>query len=235
MFLAVQTGNRLLDGLEAVELEALAPRLGRVKLKLHDVICVPGERFTDVYFPVNGVLSTTIVTDEGDEVEIATVGLEGFDPVVVLLGADRSAYRTVCQVAGESYRLPVDVFMESLQRFASLRTRSHRFAQAFLQFMSQSIACNRLHPLIERAARWLLITHDRVRGDDVRLTQEYLAVMLGVRRPAVNVAARTLQEAGVIRYRRGSISVLDREGLEAASCECYATVKAAYERLLALP
>jgi CRP-like cAMP-binding protein len=229
------TGNRILDALSDDVFAETSQRLELVRLKVHDVIFVPGERFSDVYFPTSCVLSTTIVTDEGDEVEIATVGLEGFDPVAILLGGDRSPYRTVCQVPGEAYRMPLDAFLGAVERHDALRSQARRFAQGFLQFMSQSIACNRLHPLIERCARWLLMTHDRVRGDELRLTQEYLAVMLGVRRPAVNVAARTLQNAGLIRYSRGAITVLDREGLESASCECYAAVTSAYEALLAAP
>ncbi len=229
------SGNRILDAVVVREFRELEPFLEHVNLKVHDVLFVPDERFVDVYFPTSCVLSTTIVTDEGDEVEIATVGLEGFDPVALLVGSERSPYRTVCQVPGEAFRMPLDTFVDALERHGSLRSQARRFAQGFLQFMSQSIACNRLHPLIERCARWLLMTHDRVRGDELRLTQEYLAVMLGVRRPAVNVAARTLQNAGLIAYRRGAITVLDREGLESASCECYAAVTAAYEAVLAAP
>jgi CRP-like cAMP-binding protein len=225
-------GNRILDALPDADAESFRSRVARVDLSLHDVVYAPGKRYADVHFPITCVLSTTVVTSDGDEVEVATIGLEGFDPVAVLVGTEESPYRTVCQVPGASYRMPLDAFLACLDEFPALRTRARAFGQGFLQFTSQSIACNRLHPLLERCARWLLMTHDRVPGDEFALTQEYLAVMLGVHRPAVNVAARTLAAAGLIAYRRGSITVLDREGLESASCECYAVVAEAYARLL---
>ena len=229
----MSTGNRILDALEGGEVSAFRAGLSLVEMKVHDVTAMPDRRFGDVYFPVSCVLSTTIVTDDGDEVEIATIGFEGFDPMSTLLGQRESPYRTVAQVPGSAYRMPLDTFLDWIERSPSLREVSRNFAQAFLQFLSQSIACNRLHPLAERCARWLLMTHDRVRGQEIRLTQEYLAVMLGVRRPAVTIAAQTLAHAGLITYRRGTIRVVDREGLENASCECYAAIRAAYDRAFA--
>jgi CRP-like cAMP-binding protein len=226
----VRTGNRLLDACSDDEFAALSSKLVPLALELDDVVRVPGEPYAHAYFPVNCVLSSTIVMNDGNEVEIATVGSEGFDPMALLIGGERSAHRTVCQISGDAYRLPRETFEDAVERFPGLRDRARRFAKGFLDFMGQSIACNRLHPLLERCARWLLMAHDRVEGDLLSLTQEYLAVMLGVRRPAVNVAARTLAAAGLITYRRGAITILDREGLEAAACECYATVRAGYER-----
>ncbi len=232
---AVSNLNAILDALGVETRDALLARLERVSLRIGDVIDQPDERFTYAYLPIDCVLSATVVMGDGDEVEIATIGYEGFHPMSVLLGATHSLIRTVCQVPGESYRMPIDDFVSALRQHAPLRRQAELFGQGAVLFMSQSIACNRRHPLIERCARWLLMTYDRVRGSDFRLTQEYLAVMLGVRRPAVSLAAQTLQNAGLIAYRRGSIKVLDRDGLEAASCECYRIVADALQKLVGAP
>jgi hypothetical protein len=232
---AVSNLNAILDALSSDVRDALLARLERVSLRIGDVLEQPDERFAYAYLPIDCVLSATVVMGDGDEVEIATIGYEGFHPMSVLLGATHSLVRTVCQVPGESYRMPIDDFLRALESYPTFRSQAQRFGQGAIVFMSQSIACNRRHPLIERCARWLLMTHDRVRGNDFRLTQEYLAVMLGVRRPAVSLAAQTLQNAGLIAYRRGSIKVLDREGLEAVSCECYRVVADAFQKLVGAP
>ncbi len=232
---AVANLNAILDALSVETRDALLARLERVSLRIGDVIDQPDERFTYAYLPIDCVLSATVVMGDGDEVEIATIGYEGFHPMSVLLGATHSLIRTVCQVPGESYRMPIEDFTRALRQHPTFRAQAELFGQGAIVFMSQSIACNRRHPLIERCARWLLMTHDRVRGADFRLTQEYLAVMLGVRRPAVSLAAQTLQNAGLIAYRRGSIRVLDRAGLEAISCECYRVVADAFQRLVGEP
>jgi hypothetical protein len=227
--------NAILDALAVETRDALLAGSERVSLRIGDVIDRPDERFTYAFLPIDCVLSATVVMGDGDEVEIATIGYEGFHPMSVLLGATHSLIRTVCQVPGESYRVPIDDFNRALENYEAFRSQARLFGQGAIVFMSQSIACNRRHPLIERCARWLLMTHDRVRGNDFRLTQEYLAVMLGVRRPAVSLAAQTLQNAGLIAYRRGSIKVLDREGLEAVSCECYRVVADAFQKLVGAP
>ena len=227
--------NAILYALSVETRDALLARLERVSLRIGDVIEQPDERFGYAYLPIDCVLSATVVMGDGDEVEIATIGYEGFHPMSVLLGATHSLIRTVCQVPGESYRMPIDDFTQALRQYPTFRAQADLFGQGAIVFMSQSIACNRRHPLLERCARWLLMTHDRVRGADFRLTQEYLAVMLGVRRPAVSLAAQTLQNAGLIAYRRGSIRVLDRAGLEAVSCECYRVVADAFQRLVGEP
>ena len=221
-----------MDALDDDARSWLSPLLEAVTLSLHDVIAPAETTLRTVYFPTTCVLSTTAVMHSGDEVEVATIGHEGFFPIGILLGAATCENRTVCQAGGDGLRLDAASFREAFDRFPKLRIRTQRFAQGQLTLMSQSIACNRLHPLLERCARWLLVMDDRVRGDEFRITQEYLAIMLGVRRPAVSVAAQTLQHAGLISYRRGTMKVLDRAGLEASSCECYRVVARTYQRLL---
>jgi CRP-like cAMP-binding protein len=220
----MRVGNRILDALDGPELESFMRLLTPVRLERRDVIGAPGERLADVYFPRGCVLSSTLATSAGVEVEVAAVGSEGFYPMTALAGTEPGVHRTVCQVAGAAYRIPAEDFVARVGSQGPLLLAAQRFAQSCLHLMSQSVACNRLHPLVERSARWLLALHDRVPGDELRITREYFSVMLGVRFPAGDVAARALRDAGLIAYGRSAITVLDRSGLEAASCECYAAL-----------
>jgi hypothetical protein len=226
------TGNVILDELQGSDRESFLALLEKIELNVRDVVAPAESLLETVIFPMTCVLSTTSIMQSGDEVEVAGIGYEGFFPLGILLGAKTCENQTVCQVAGEAMRIGAAEFRSAFDRFPSLRTLTQRFAQGALTLMSQSIACNRLHPLLERCARWLLVMDDRVRGEEFRITQEYLAIMLGVRRPAVSVAAQTLQHAGLISYRRGTMKVVDRAGLEASSCECHRVVARTYERLL---
>jgi len=142
-------------------------------------------------------------------------------PLSILLGSASAPSQTVCQIFGTAKCLPLNVFQTSVSNGDALHSLTQRYARSSVALMGQSVACNRLHTLTERCARWLLLTHDRVISDQFTLTQEFLATMLGVHRPAVSIAAGALQQAGFIRYRRGHVSIIDREGLESASCECY--------------
>jgi CRP-like cAMP-binding protein len=228
--------NRLLDALAARAPEDaawLAPLLEPTSLALGSVLAAPGEEFSHAYFPQSVVLSVIARMVNGGATEVGTVGNEGMVDVAVFLGGAPSVHETIVQLAGDAWRVPAAPFAEGVAARPALRRLLDRYTLAYLAQVAQTAACNRLHHLEARCARWLLMTHDRVgRVTTVALTQEYLAVMLGVRRAGVSVAAGALQDAGLIRYRRGGIRVLDREGLEAAACECYGIVHRQFDRLL---
>ena len=216
------TGNRVLDAMPKAEFSALLPHLRDVTLESGEVLHNPGETISHIYFPSSCALSVILWMRDGSGVEIATIGCEGLSgSVAIMLGSLKAPSQTLCQVPGTAKSLPLNVFKSAIRNGSKLHTLTQKYAQASVTLMGQSIACNRLHTLTERCARWLLLTHDRVRGDDFSLTQEFLAMMLGVHRPAVSLAAGALQQAGFIRYRRGQVTIVDREGLESASCECY--------------
>ncbi|MBN9388869.1 MAG: Crp/Fnr family transcriptional regulator [Chloroflexi bacterium] len=209
------------------------------ELELHDcearhVFYELGAPIEYVYFPQNCVASILTVMQDGTAIEATTVGKEGLVGLPVFLGDDRSFQRAVCQVPGQVWRMEVNTFKELLGESAALKYELGRYTQALFFMVAQSSACNRLHTIEERCARWLLLTHDRVDQDQFHLTQDYLASMLGVRRASVNEAAGSLQKAGYIRYRRGVITVLDRPGLEAAACECYRVITDEFTRLVGL-
>jgi hypothetical protein len=171
------------------------------------------------------------VLENGDLVEIATIGNEGMADLSVFLGLKTSSSRLLCQVPGDTLRMKTEVFLDLVARQPSLRLALGSYMVSMFIQVSQSAACNRLHPVEQRCARWILMTHDRVDSDTFPLTQDFLASMLGVRRPSVSVAAATLQNAGLINYSRGRLTVLDRAGLEAATCECYAIVREQFDRM----
>ncbi|HEY3674515.1 MAG TPA: Crp/Fnr family transcriptional regulator [Candidatus Tumulicola sp.] len=185
-----------------------------------------------VYFPTTCVLSAVTIMLDGTSVEIGTIGHEGFGAVQTALHIRRIPGEMICQVAGESYVMDADSFEAAVETMPGLRMAAFRYLQSLLNLMSQSIACNRLHGLLERCARWLLMTRDRAGSDSFYLTQEFLAYMLGVRRSGVSIAAGSLAQAGFIRYRRGHIIIIDGPGLESASCECYRVVRDRTERLM---
>ena len=225
--------NRLLAALALDDYDWLLLQLTPVRLRLRDVLVEPEQPIAHVYFVREGVGSMLAVEQEGGEVEVGTIGREGFVGLPVLLGAETSSYRGIVQVEGEAWRLSADAFRRALDERPEVRRRCLRYAQYFADQMAQSVACNRLHTLEERCARWLLMTHDRVHGDVFELTHEFLATMLGVRRAGVTVAMGTLQNAGLVTYSRGRVSILDRAALEASACGCYAITRTSYDRLLA--
>jgi CRP-like cAMP-binding protein len=187
-------------------------------------------RLDYVYFPVSGVMSSVLVMTDGRTMEVGATGREGMVGLTAVLGADRSPEEVFCQVPGTCRRMPAAHFAAEVARAGRLLALVHSYARSALRFAAQSSACNGLHSVPQRCAKWLLLTRDRAEADRFDLTHEYLAMMVGAHRPSVTLAAGDLQRAGVIRYRRGWVEVLDGGRLEAASCECYRATEAASAR-----
>jgi CRP-like cAMP-binding protein len=224
--------NALLARLARSELEKISPDLEPVEMPFKKVVCEPGEAIRHVYFMTKGVLSMVNEPNPGEVVEFATIGREGMFGVPVLLGTTSIPSRAVVQVPGEALRMSVANFRRGIERSSDLNKLLLRYTMALLNQIAQITSCNRLHEVQERCARWLLQTHDRLESDSFPLTHEFLAQMLGVHRPTVTVAAGMLQKAGLIDYTRGVLRVVDRKGLEQASCTCYRLINGEYERLL---
>lgn len=229
--------NQILASLPPGDLARLEPHLDRVKLGVRDLLFDVNQVIDFVYFPESCVASIIGVMADGSAVETATVGDEGMIGLPIFHGTDRTSTQAFCQVPGTAQRLPADVFREELQRSPQLTLMLHRYSMALFTLVAQSSACNRLHSMPQRCARWLLHTHDRVgahRGvHQFPLTQQFLSQMLGVRRATVSEAMSKLQEGGSVTYERGVIQVADRQRLESKACECYGIVKSEFERLLA--
>ncbi|CAN5906526.1 Crp/Fnr family transcriptional regulator [soil metagenome] len=230
---APRTGNRLLNALAPADFAQLRPHLERGQVDIYHMLAQQGGSFEHVHFPESCVISLVSRMANGSGVEAGTIGNEGMAGLPAYLGGESSESDTFCQVAGVSLRVPVQVILDAAAERPEIRRLFNRYVVAYLSLVSQSVACNRLHDIEQRCARWLLMTHDRV-GDveSFPLKHEFLALMLGVRRAGVTTAAGVLQERGLIRYRRGIIRVVDRTGLEAAACECYGMVRARFDRLL---
>lgn len=224
--------NRLLAALPTEEYQRLLPKLETVPLNFKQILYDINEPIEYVYFPNNAVASLLTIMENGDAVEVGTVGNEGMVGLPVFLGADRIPGQAFAQVPGDGMRMRADVFKREVVQGTPLFNLLQRYTQALFNQISQSAACNRLHSIEERLCRWLLMTHDRVGEDYFPLTHEFLGQMLGVRRAGVSVAAAILQKAGYIRYSRGKITILDRAGMEDSACECYRIVKAEFDRLL---
>jgi CRP-like cAMP-binding protein len=214
------TDNALLARLSKDEFVQICMELEHVRLEVPQVLYEPGEPIDFVYFPTSGCVSLVHATPAGT-VEVGTIGFEGMVGLPLLLHGTSAPTRALVQVEGDAYRIPAAAFLRIVAMSDSTYRILLRFALAFFNQVGQSVACNRLHSLEERCARWLLITHDRVEGDQFNLTQEFLSFMLGVHRPAVTLAAGVLQKAGYIHYSRGKITITDRVGLESAACSCY--------------
>jgi CRP-like cAMP-binding protein len=224
--------NRILARLSSADRRRVTNHLTSLDAVPRDSLYEPNKPFRYVYFPETAVASILTVLEDGTEGEVATIGNEGMVGLPVFLGAKRSPERSFWQVPGKAYRLPVKVFKKETNRNGTWNGNIKLYTQAFFTQMAQSVTCNRLHSMAKRCARWLLMTHDRVPGDEFELTQQFLAQMLGVRRTGVSEVAGTLQRGGLITYRRGHITILNRKGLEKASCECYRVVRREFERLL---
>lgn len=223
--------NRLLAALPPDEYGALARQLEIVEVAALEPLAAPGEPLAQAYFPLGGVLSIVATDAAGGMVEVGTIGREGMAGLPAVLGLPGDPFVTMGQIPGWHARLPMRALLAAAGAGTALHGLLLRYAQAFAVLSGQSAACNRLHPVEERCARWLLMTHDRVGRDAFPLTQEILGQMLGVRRPSVTVAAGMLGRAGLIRYHRGVITVLDRQGLEGAARECYRVIADAFARL----
>jgi CRP-like cAMP-binding protein len=224
--------NHLLAALPASEFERLAPHLEPVELLLGDVLYESGGQLQHVYFPTTAILSLHYVMENGSSSEIAGVGNEGVLGISLFMGGNTTPSRAVVQTGGLGYRLKVQLMMEEFKRAGPMQQLMLRYTQALITQMSQTAACNRHHSLVQQLCRWLLLTLDRMPTNELIMTQELVASMLGVRREGVTEAAGKLQQAGVISYRRGHITVLDRAGLESQVCECYEVVKKEFARLL---
>jgi CRP-like cAMP-binding protein len=226
-------GNRLLDALPPEEYQQLLGDSTAATFRLKDVLLTPGKAIDTVYFPQGAVISLLTTMDDGSSIEIATIGNEGFVGVPVFLGAQAMGARDFyqVQVPGQMVVMSARAFMVAARR-DPLRGLVQRYAQALFTQVTQQVACNGLHSVEERCSRWMLLTHDRVGSNDFPLTQEFLAQMLGVRRASVTVAAGALQHAGFIHYQRGRVTIINREGLEDASCECYRIMRSEFDRLL---
>jgi CRP-like cAMP-binding protein len=222
--------NLLLDALPARDFEQIRSRLEPVSLRLAETIYEADSPIGHVYFPQSGMVSMVSTMPEGT-VEVGTVGHEGMTGIAVVLHADSMPTRAFVQVEGTGLRMTSDDLRASMRESPALERILARYALALFDQAAQSAACNRLHSLEERCARWLLMTHDRLRGDVLPLKQTFLAEMLGVHRPAVTVAAGTLQRAGLISYSRGKVRILDRAALENASCGCYEITRRSFEHL----
>lgn len=231
-----RTGNLLLDALPTPDLARLVDEAPARTLKVGDVVQEADTPIESVHFPINGVLSVVTTLEGGTrQIEAATIGREGVSNVHVVVGSRRSGgQRTVSQVEVAAYVVPVDRIVEEMARDGKLCALLHGYVQALWAQAAHCAACNALHDVTRRCCRWLLQTHDRVRADSFFLTQEYLAAMLGVERSTVSVAAGELQRRGLIAYSRGRIRILDREGLETATCECYERMRSEYSRLVPL-
>jgi CRP-like cAMP-binding protein len=224
--------NRLLACLPPEDFERIRPHLTTVPVKTRHVFHRRGDQLREVYFPNGGVASVTATMLDGNMVEVATIGDEGMVGVGAFFGADRSAGESMMQVPDtDAEMMPVAAFVAEIDRRGALHDCVSRYSHALMSLMMQSTACMALHPLQDRCCRWLLMTHDRVRRDEFELSHEFLATMLGSSRPTVSLVAGTLQQAGLIRYRHGHMTIVDREALEAAACECYATVRSTFEQL----
>ena len=224
--------NQLLASLPDAEWLRWKPQLERVKLELGQVLYEAGGLQSHVYFPTTAIVSLLYVLENGASAEIAVVGREGLVGVSLFMGGQSTTNRAVVQSAGEGYRLRASGMQTEFNRAGPVLHLLLRYTQALITQMSQTAVCNRHHSLDQQLCRWLLLSLDRLDGNDLVMTQELISNMLGVRREGVTEAALSLQRAGLIDYARGRIKVLNRAGLEQRSCECYAVVKAEYDRLL---
>jgi CRP-like cAMP-binding protein len=226
--------NRILAALPALEREQLFEVVRTVTLPVKTVLFEPGAAVDAVHFPTDGVISLVTPLQDGAIVEVATIGNEGIVGVP-LVPTGGLAVRAISQVAGHSLRMDATTFLEWGDRSRSFQTLVEAYTQALFGQISQAAACNRLHSSEERLSRWLLMSHDRVGADEFMITQEFLGQMLAARRSTVSVSAGILQRAGLIRYVRGHVTIVDRHGLEAVACECYAVIKAELERVVRPP
>jgi CRP-like cAMP-binding protein len=227
--------NRLLAALAPAEARRLRPYLDPVTMELGHVIYESGRRTDHVYFPTTSIVSLLYVLEDGASAEIAVVGRDGMVGISLFMGGETTPSRAVVQSAGEALMLPAGVLKAEFDRGGALQHLLLRYTQALITQMAQTAVCNRHHSVDQQLCRWLLLSLDRLPSDELIMTQELIANMLGVRREGVTAAAVKLQDAGVINYRRGHITVLDRPKLESLSCECYGVVRRECERLSLYP
>lgn len=224
--------NHLLDALPGTDYQRIAPHLELVPMGLGEVIYESGSSMRHVYFPTTSIVSLLYVMENGASAEIAVVGNEGILGISLFMGGETTPSRAVVQSAGHGYRLKAGLIKAEFARFGPTMHLLLRYTQALITQMAQTAVCNRHHSVDQQLCRWLLLSLDRLSSNELVMTQELIANMLGVRREGVTEAAGMLQKAGLIRYQRGRITVIDRPGLEARTCECYQVVKNEFDRLL---
>lgn len=225
--------NRLLNNLPAATQRRLRRSLREVTLSQRDSLHEPGKLSRYVYFPETAIVALLTVSRDGTQTEVASIGCEGMVGLTTFLGAKKSMRRAICQMPGTAWRLGTTELLKHTKRGGPLSDTLHRYALALFTLMAQLATCNRLHTIEQRCCCWLLMTHDRIESDEFYVTHEFLSEMIGARRSGVTVIAGTLQRAGLIKYTRGRITILNRRGLEKAACECYGIVRAAFDRLIA--
>src|SRR5450631_2826868 len=227
--------NRLLAAIEAASLARIAPHLEPVVLKLGDVVCEAGGLLKHAYFPEGAVLSLLTVLENGSAVETANIGREGAFGLFAAMYSRVSFNRCLVQFEGGMVRCPIDFLQSEFEHSEQVRNLFVSYSETLLSQVQQTVACNAMHTTEERICRWLLMMHDRAGGEALPYTHEFLSHMLGANRKSVTLAAQSLQMAGLISYRRGTIQVLNRTGMENASCECYAIVKERFDAFLTPP
>jgi CRP-like cAMP-binding protein len=225
-------GNHLLAALPLADLQRWLPHLEAVEMPLGHVLYESGRTLSHVYFPTTAIVSLLYVMENGASAEIAVVGNEGVVGVSLFMGGESTPSRAVVQSAGQGLRLRSNTIKQEFEQVGPAMHLLLRYTQALITQMAQTAVCNRHHSLDQQLCRWLLLSLDRLQGNELAMTQELIANMLGVRREGVTEGALKLQKIGLIRYQRGHITVLDRPGLEQRTCECYAVVKKEYDRLL---
>lgn len=223
--------NRLLAALPAIELERIKSHLELVHMPLGDVLCESGGRLPYVYFPTSTIISLHYILENGASSEIAGVGNEGLLGISLIMGGESTPSWATVQTTGYGYRMKASLLLQEFNQGGPIQRLLLRYTQALITQISQTAVCNRHHTIEQQLCRWLLLTLDRLNSRELVMTQELIASMLGVRREGITEAAGKLQQADIIRYRRGHITVLDRAGLEAHVCECYDVVKKEFDRL----
>jgi CRP-like cAMP-binding protein len=229
---ALKDRNYLFQCIPDKEWDRLVPYIEQVSLPLGKVLYEPGTKMNYVYFPSSAIVSLLYALENGSAAEIAVVGNEGIVGISIFMGGESTSSRAVVQSAGIGYRIPSRLILNEFNNAGPVMHLLLRYTQALITQMSQTAVCNRHHSLDQQFCRWLLLSLDRLTSNELVMTQELIANMLGVRREGVTEAALKVQKAGFIKYSRGRITILDRKGLEQRTCECYAVVKAEYERLL---
>jgi len=224
--------NYLFHSIPEKEWGSLLPYIEQVTLPLGKVLYEPGVKMDNVYFPSSAIISLLYALENGSTAEIAVVGNEGIVGISIFMGGESTSSRAVVQSAGIGYRIPSRIILNEFNNAGPVMHLLLRYTQALITQMSQTAVCNRHHSLDQQFCRWLLLSLDRLTSNQLKMTQELIANMLGVRREGITEAALKVQKAGFIKYTRGHITILDRTGLENRTCECYAVVKAEYDRIL---